>query len=125
MGKKQNREQKKILVVDDNEGILEAFEVMLEDAGYEVDTSTDAEALLNLKSPALPDLILLDVLLSGADGRDMCKKMKLRGDLKHIPVIMISAHPGVGSTIKDAGATDFLRKPFEMDELLAMVQKYL
>lgn len=120
MAKKRN-----LLVIDDNEGILEAFQAMLEDAGYEVKTSTDADVLKKLTPQTAPDLILLDVLLSGADGRDVCKELRSHKDTENIPVIMISAHPGIERSVKESGATDFLTKPFEMDELLGIVKKHL
>ena len=113
--------QKTVLVIDDDEGILEAFEVMLESAGYTVLSSSDAELIHSLTPKQLPDVILLDVLLSGVDGRDICRKLKSDPLTKNIPIIMVSAHPSAYKTIKQAGADDFLSKPFEMDELLAKV----
>lgn len=116
---------KKILVVDDDEGILGAFQAMLESVGYEVKTTPDADYLLKLKKKDLPDLILLDVLLSGADGRDVCKFLRSQKDTKGVPVIIVSAHPSAEKSIKKVGANDFLAKPFKMSELLAKVEKHL
>jgi CheY-like chemotaxis protein len=114
---------KKVLVIDDDEGILSAFEAVLE-GEYTVETFSNPELLQTLHEKNLPDLILLDVLLSGADGRDICKQLKNNPLTKNIPIIMISAHPGAAKTIKKAGADDYVAKPFEMDELLQKIAKY-
>ncbi len=115
---------KKVLVIDDDEGILSAFEAVLEGEDYTVETFSNPELLQTLHENNLPDLILLDVLLSGADGRDICRQLKNKPLTKDIPIIMISAHPGAAKTIKKAGADDYVAKPFEMDELLQKIAKY-
>lgn len=119
----QKQKSLRILVIDDNEGILEGFEEILKSAGYQVDTSLDGEILLQLRhaSNGLPSLIILDVLLSGKDGRDICKELKKYPKTRHIPVIMVSAHPHVEASIHACGADAFLKKPFEMEELLEKV----
>src|SRR5579885_2416984 len=115
----------KILVVDDDPDILDAVKLMLEYAQYEVEISEKAECVEKLRKGNLPSLILLDVLLSGKDGRELCKLLKSKKDTKHIPIIMISAHPNLKNSVKECGAQDFLAKPFEMDELLAKVAHLL
>ncbi|HZU65948.1 MAG TPA: response regulator [Ktedonobacteraceae bacterium] len=117
--------KKKILVVDDEPDILEFLQVILEEEGYNVLTSQKAEYLEQLHNGGLPDLILLDVLLSGKDGREIVKYLKQQEETKHIPVIMFSAHPSAEQTAKEAGAEDFLAKPFEIDELLEKVAKFI
>lgn len=116
---------KQVFVIDDDEGLLAAFEAMLESAGYSVVTCSDADCLKGLDKADLPDLILLDVLLSGIDGRDVCKELKSQELTKRIPVIVVSAHPSASKSIKRVGADDFLAKPFEMDELLEKVATYI
>jgi DNA-binding response OmpR family regulator len=117
--------RKKLLVVDDDPDILEFLQVILEEEGYEVLTSTKGEYLEQLHNGGLPNLILLDVLLSGKDGREIVKHLKSQDETKHIPVIMFSAHPSAEQTARAAGADDFIAKPFNIDELLARVAKYL
>jgi CheY-like chemotaxis protein len=117
--------KKKILVVDDEPDILEFVQAMLEDVGYEVVTTDKGDYLEKLHNGGLPNLILLDVLLSGKDGREIVKYLKNREETKPIPVIMLSAHPSSESTAKVAGAEEFLAKPFEMDDLLTLIRKYL
>jgi DNA-binding response OmpR family regulator len=67
----------------------------------------------------------VDVLLSGKDGREIVRYLKSQEETKHIPIIMFSAHPSSEETAREAGANDFLAKPFEIDELLAKVANYL
>lgn len=111
---------KKILVVDDEKDILEAVKIVLEEYGFNVETSTRGDEI-ETRSANLPDLILLDVLLSGKDGRHIAKKLKLQEHTRHIPIIMMSAHPTAHLSIKEYLADDFLPKPFEIDELLEKV----
>jgi DNA-binding response OmpR family regulator len=117
--------RRRILIVDDDEGILEAFRAMLEGDEYEVVVTPNGEELLSLSKNILPDLIILDVLLSGIDGRDICKAFKNDPTTKDIPLIMISAHPNAEESVREVNADDYLKKPFEMDELLQKVAKYL
>lgn len=116
--------RKKILVVDDEPDILEFLQVILEEEGYVVLTSQKGEYLEQLHNGGLPDLILLDVLLSGKDGREIVKYLKQQDETKDIPVIMFSAHPSAEQTAREAGSEDFIAKPFEIDELLAKVGKF-
>jgi DNA-binding response OmpR family regulator len=117
--------QRKILVVDDEVDILAFLQELLEQEGYIVATTDKAEYVERLHNDSLPDLILLDILLSGKDGREIVKHLKSQEKTKHIPVIMFSAHPGAEKTVHAAGVDDFIAKPFEMDELLAKVAHYL
>lgn len=117
--------KKMILVVDDEPDILEFVQAMLEDAGYTVTTTEKSDYLEGLGSSSLPDLILLDMLLTGMDGREIVQKLKSQESTKHIPIIMSSAHPIAEKEAEASGADDYLAKPFEMDELLALVARYL
>jgi DNA-binding response OmpR family regulator len=118
---------KHILVVDDDPDILDAIKWMLEDAGYDVQTSDKGDYAENLRDDngGLPDLIILDVLLSGKDGRTICRLLKSRPDTQDIPVVMISAHPSAAGSVRAVGADDFVAKPFDIDVLLETVQRHL
>lgn len=118
---------KRILVIDDDPTILDALRFTLEFSGYHVTTSEKGEYAENLKNhkDQLPDLIILDVLLSGKDGRTICKNLKKQKETKHIPVIMISAHPGAETSITEIGANEFIAKPFDVDVLLYTIKKYI
>jgi DNA-binding response OmpR family regulator len=115
---------KRILIVDDEPDILESLRVILEE-GYEVVTSDKDEFLEQLHNDRLPHLILVDVLLSGKDGRAIVKHLKSQPETMHIPVIMFSAHPSAYKTALQAGADDFLAKPFAISELLAKIAHFL
>jgi len=118
-------QKKKLLVVDDEEDILEFLKVILEDEGYTVVTTDKDDYLEKLQDDTLPDLILLDLLLSGKDGREIVKYLKTNEKTNHIPVIMFSAHPSAREITKQAGADDFVAKPFEIDQFLKKVAQYL
>ena len=112
---------KKIMIADDDPGIVDAIEMLLEFEGYQVTTTGDGADVLDLKDE-LPDLLLLDIWMSGEDGRDICKKLKQLETTKNIPVIMISASRDIKESAIAAGADDFLAKPFEMNELLDKIK---
>lgn len=113
-----------ILVVDDDEGIVEVIQIVLEGEGYTVRTAANGDCLQGL-ADNLPDLILLDVLLSGDDGRDICKLLKSNEVTRHVPVIMLSAHSDASKVADAGGADDFLEKPFDVDRLIEIVAKHL
>ncbi len=118
--------KKKILIIDDDEAILHATKLILELQGYEVNADTTAGCLDDLKKTK-PDLILLDVLLSGEDGRDICKKLKLQKETKHIPVILFSANTRaiVEKNQKEIRHDGFIEKPFEIDHLLKTIDRHI
>ena len=117
--------KKKLLVVDDEQDILEFLKVILEEEGYTVVTTDKDDYLEQLNNDTPPDLILLDMLLSGKDGREIVKYLKMQDSTKHIPVIMFSAHPNAKESARQAGADDFVAKPFEIDLLLSKIAQYL
>lgn len=116
---------KKILVVDDDENIVEAVSLVLEDAGYAVASTTKGEQAVEKITQFHPDVILLDILMSGSDGREICKGLKNDGSTKSIPVIMIAAHPHIGRESLASGADDYLPKPFDINDLLKKVATHL
>jgi DNA-binding response OmpR family regulator len=116
--------KKKILVADDDPGILEAIQIMLEDEGYDVMVTVNGETVAKIFEQE-PDLLLLDIWMSGQSGEDICKALKASESTKHIPIIMISANRDTEAIAKSAGADDFITKPFDIDNLLSKVKKYL
>lgn len=115
----------KILVIDDDLDILSVLEILLSMKGYEVEVSAIGANTVHRVKSFSPNLVLLDVLISGHDGRTICKELKSEEDTRNIPVIMLSAHPGAAATIKEYGADDFIAKPFEVKRLLATIRKHL
>jgi CheY-like chemotaxis protein len=118
---KQER-QAHILVIDDNEDILSMLHAMLEHKGYQVSVLEKPDGLIGIIAELLPDIVLMDKLLSGSDGCEFCKQIKADPKLAHIPVIMISAHPQAATECLAAGADFFIEKPFEMDQLLQTIE---
>lgn len=112
----------KILVVDDDQSILDSMEIALSLQGYEVETTTKGEETFSKIESFKPDLIFMDVYLSGMDGREICKQIKERDDTKHIPVIIFSANKSMKEVFEESGANDFIGKPFNMDELYDKVK---
>ncbi len=115
--------QKKILVVDDDTETLEAIQVALEMEGYAVKTSISGECFQHLNG-YLPDLILLDILLSGEDGREICMRLKQHKETRDIPIVLYSAHFSGDIISYLSGASTFLAKPFEMHDLIAITARY-
>lgn len=115
---------KKILIADDDSDILESLKMMLEMVGYDVKTTLRAENIATMFR-FRPDLLLLDIRLSGKDGREVCRDIKRKKETKKIPVIMISANNDVAKSAKDSGADDFIAKPFEVKDLLNKVKKHI
>lgn len=115
----------RILVVDDDTDILSVMEILLTMKGFEVEVTAKGENTVPKINSFKPDLILLDVLISGHDGRTICKQLKTNKDTQHIPVIMFSAHPAAAATIADYGANDFIAKPFDISNLLKKVNEQL
>jgi CheY-like chemotaxis protein len=115
-----SEKNKKIMIADDDPGIVDAVEMLLAFEGYEVTSTVNGATVLDMKEE-LPDLLLLDIWMSGEDGRDICKKLKQTPGIRHIPVIMVSASHDIKESALASGADDFLAKPFEMNELLQKI----
>ena len=119
------KEKHHILIIDDNEDILFMLKAMLEMKGFYITPKDSPENIELFIETISPDLILMDMLLSGADGREVCKKIKMNKAIAHIPIIMISALPDADVSSFEAGTDYFLGKPFEMTDLFNTVEKAL
>lgn len=115
---------KKVLICDDDEGIIEIIKIMLEEAGYRVLTLSSGKAILKKVADYKPNLILLDIWMPGIGGEEITKILKRDKTTKSIPIIVVSALNDTQRIARDCGADDFLPKPFEMNNLLEMAQKY-
>ncbi len=113
---------KKILVLDDDLDILVVVQLLFKVKGFDVMTLSRWEEIYEKAESFQPDVILLDVLLSGNDGRDICKVLKKKATTKHIPVILFSANPSVTKSVSDSLADGFVHKPFEVSDLLKTIE---
>jgi two-component system response regulator MprA len=116
----------KILVVDDERAVRESLRRALELEGYEIELAGDGrEALYRLQSDAEPDALILDVLMPGLDGLEVCKLLRRSG--RRLPVLMLTARDDVENRVAglDAGADDYVTKPFALEELLARLRALL
>ncbi|HEU5167912.1 MAG TPA: response regulator [Chitinophagaceae bacterium] len=114
--------KQKILIADDDESIRDIFNIILAKAGYDIEIKEDANEIFknNFK---IPDLFLIDKLLSGVDGLDVCRHLKNNLATCNIPVVMVSASPDIGAMAIKAGADDFVEKPFELSYLLKVIER--
>ncbi len=116
--------QIRALVVDDEETILEFLGMGLGYEGFTVETAMDGPAALAVADRFRPDVVILDVMLPGLDGIEVCRRLRARGD---VAIIMLTAKGEVEERITglDAGADDYLPKPFRFQELLARIRAVL
>jgi two-component system response regulator MprA len=115
-----------VLVVDDEAPVREALRRALTLEGYAVELAADgAEALHRLSNGAATDAVVLDVLMPGIDGLEVCRRIRSTGN--HVPVLMLTARDEVSDRVAglDAGADDYLVKPFALEELLARLRALL
>jgi two-component system response regulator MprA len=117
----------RVLVVDDEPAVREALERALRLAGYEVELAADGEeALVRIGlEPGAADLLVLDVLMPRLDGLEVCRRLRKAGNT--VPVLMLTARDGVDDRVAglDAGADDYVVKPFALEELFARVRALL
>jgi len=117
---------KKILFVDDEVDLLKVVPIRLKKMGYEVFEAADGQAALDLTRTKSPDLIVLDVFLPGMKGDEVTTILKKDENLKHIPIILISADiETLEGRALASGANDYLAKGFGTGELVAMVKKHI
>lgn len=119
------KENSKILVVDDDSGIGEMLKTLLEFYGFEVTVTEKPDETETLVTKHDIDLVMLDMLISGVNGTDVCARLRKDPATQETPIIMMSALHDAGVKCKKAGADDFIAKPFEMDDLIKKINEVL
>jgi len=111
----------RILIIEDDPAILKVLQRGLAYEGYTVDVATDGRTGLNLAHDHHPDLVILDWMLPGMDGLEVCRRLRLQGGL---PILMLTAKDTIQDRVQglDAGADDYIVKPFNLDELTARIR---
>lgn len=116
--------REKILIIEDDERIRQFLRRGLAYEGYQITSAEDGRSGLTLARDIPPDLVILDWMLPGMDGLEVCRRLRAVGD---VPILMLTAKDSVPDRVDglDAGADDYLVKPFEFDELLARIRALL
>jgi len=114
----------RILLIEDDEGITRFLHRSLVYEGYKVDVAGNGQAGLNAARDNPPDLVVLDLMLPGIDGLEVCRRLRAGGE---VPILILTAKEGVSDRVLglDMGADDYMVKPFDLDELLARVRALL
>lgn len=117
----------KILVVEDEEDILALLHFNLIKVGYQVDGVTCGEEALKVIAERVPDLILLDLMLPGIDGLEICRRLREREETRNVPIIMLTARGEEGDVVRglESGANDYVTKPFSFKVLMARIRNAL
>jgi two-component system response regulator MprA len=112
----------RVLIVEDEAAVRDALSRALESEGYELDLAEDGVQALALAAHSMPDVLILDVMLPGIDGLEVARR--LRAQHNQVPILMLTARGAVGDRVAglDAGADDYLLKPFALAELLARLR---
>ncbi len=112
----------KILIVEDDRDILTVLTDILEQEGYEVIGLTFTDSIINSVADCNPNLVILDFLLAGINGGELCHEIKTHKDTRHLPVIMLSAFPRVLESLGNYGSDAFISKPFDIEDLTKKVK---
>jgi CheY-like chemotaxis protein len=120
-------DKKKILIVDDEPDILRLTSLRLRKLGYDVLTAVDGKEALDAIRNENPDLVLLDLIMPLMSGADVCKSAKSDEELRHIPIILFTAHSNAmdDEKAKKLGADDYIVKPFDPGELINKIERIL
>ncbi|MDQ6904201.1 MAG: response regulator, partial [Bacteroidota bacterium] len=115
----------KILIVDDSVDLLEPVKFYLELPNYGVKTLANAVAIEAEIQKYNPDVLILDMLLRGEDGREICKNLRKNSETRYLPILLFSASPWMSTTSKTNLCDDYLEKPFDLKILLMKIKSLL
>lgn len=117
-----HRKKKIIFVADDDIDILNLIKIVLENEGYNVVISINGLELRTLSQK--PDMVFLDINMSGVDGKDICYQFKRNADYSTIPVVLLSADMNIGVIAAACGADGYVAKPFDINEIIEIASKH-
>lgn len=119
--------QRTVLIIEDEKLIIVSTQMVLEAAGFRVESATNGEDGIGKAKTCNPDLILLDIMMPGIDGWETLTRLKRDAATAHVPVVIFTAreHSRGHQRSTDLGAADYFRKPFEPDELIELVEKHI
>lgn len=119
--------ERTILIIEDEKLIIVSTQMVLEAAGFRVESATNGEAGISKARELRPDLVLLDIMMPGIDGWETLTRLKRDPETATIPVIIFTAreHTRGHQKSTEMGAADYFRKPFEPDELIELVEKHI
>lgn len=123
MDTKSSTNVRRITVADDNVAIVDAMKIILEDEGYDVTTIIDGTEVFEKVKTTPPDLLLLDIWMSGENGGKICKRLKEINATRKLPIVLVSANKDTQQLAEEAGADGFILKPFDLDDLLVKVKE--
>ncbi len=119
--------ERTVLIIEDEKLIIVSTQMVLEAAGFRVESAINGEEGISKARELRPDLVLLDIMMPGIDGWETLTRLKRDSDTAEIPVIIFTAREHARGHQKSAemGAADYFRKPFEPDELIELVEKHI
>jgi len=116
--------KKKVVVVEDDESIRDILQIILEREGFSTINCRDGNDIFNGRVE-VPSLYMIDRQLSGADGLEICKFLKEQYSTRDVPIIVLSATPGIENIARNAGANAFIEKPFSKKHLVDTVRNFM
>ena len=115
---------KKILVIDDNDDLLELLNEALTTEGYQVECASHVDNIYESVRNSQAQLVIIDYILEGINGGELCHQIKINPRTSHVPVVMITGYPRVLESLGSYGADHLLTKPFDLNELLNVVNAH-
>lgn len=117
--------KKTVLICEDDEGVTDVTRIVLDSRGYNIETCNHSDTIVKMVKRIKPALILLDLWMPGVGGEHVCIDLKNDPETKNIPVIIVSATKDVKKIAENAGADDFIAKPFDISTLEDKVDTYI
>jgi two-component system response regulator VicR len=116
---------KRILIIENDKGLMDLLYEIFKEEGFVVQCEQDVEDIFPIVREFSPDVVLMDYLLPGINGGELCAQLKREASTKHIPVVICSAYPQVLLSLGSYGCNAFIAKPFEVGDMIAEVEDCL